>query len=217
MRTKVMTPFERLFSVLNKPWMIASYVVLALLMYRFADKPIAIYFYQLDLRHHDHILHAITLLGKSSIYILLFALSGLFFRYVKKNELIEQRSWFLLACVVLMYMVGFVLKITFSRARPELFFMEHYFGFYWFKLNDLFWSFPSGHSMTIGSVAAGLGVLFPRYFYAFFVVALMVLYTRVGLYYHYLSDVITGLYLSVLVVGFFSEYLKKKQYLAKIV
>ena len=136
--------------------------------------------------------------------------------FVKKNVVYEQRAWFLLACVVLPNLVGLVLKITVSRSRPDLLFDGDFFGFYWFKFNDLFWSFPSGHSITVAGLAAGLGALFPRYFYVFLGLALLVTSTRVFLYFHYLSDVMIGFYISMLVVGFFTESLKKNHCLAEI-
>lgn len=210
-----MNQFERFFEVMKKPWVILAYVLIIALVYNFVDKPIAIYFHQLDLRSYGHILHVVSALGKWVVYVIPLTLLGLFFRYFKKNVLWEQRAWFLLACVILTNLVGAVLKVTFSRSRPDLLFDGDFFGFYWFRLNDLFWSFPSGHSITIASIAAGLGVLFPRYFYAFLGLALLVISTRVFLYFHYLSDVMTGSYLSILVVGFFAESLKRKNCLAR--
>jgi membrane-associated phospholipid phosphatase len=210
-----MTQFDRFFCIIKTPWIILSYALIVVLVYNFADKPIAIYFHQLDLRSYGHILHVVSALGKWVIYVALLSLLGLFFRYVKRNELWEQRTWFLLACVILTNLVGFVLKVTFSRSRPDLLFDGDFFGFYWFKFNDLFWSFPSGHSLTIAGVAAGLGALFPRYLYAFLGLALLVISTRVFLYFHYLSDVMTGFYLSILVVGLFAESLKRKNCLVK--
>ncbi len=211
-----MTQFERFFAVIKKPWMILSYALLVVLVYQFLDKPIAIYFHHLDYRSYAHILHLLTTVGKWKIYFILFILLGLFFRFVKKNVVYEQRAWFLLACVVLPNLVGLVLKITVSRSRPDLLFDGDFFGFYWFKFNDLFWSFPSGHSITVAGLAAGLGALFPRYFYVFLGLALLVTSTRVFLYFHYLSDVMIGFYISMLVVGFFTESLKKNHCLAEI-
>ncbi len=212
-----MTSFEYFFGIIKKPWMITTYIILVILTYHFLDKPIAIYFHQLGYRNYASILHILTTLGKSKIYFILFAILGLFFHFVKKNKLYEQRAWFLLACVVLTNLVGLVIKVTLGRARPDLFFDGNYFGFYWFKFNDLFWSFPSGHSITITALAAGLGVLFPRYFYAFLGLALLVIATRVFLYFHYLSDVMSGFYISMLVVGVFSERLKKHHYFTKVI
>lgn len=209
-----MNQFECLYSAMKKPWVIALYAICVVLIYSFADKPTALYFYHLDLRSNAPILTLFTAFGKWSIYVAGLLFLGLFFRYVKKNHSLEQKVWFLFACVILTNMVGFVLKIIFSRSRPDLLFDGNFFGFYWFKFNDLFWSFPSGHSITVAGLAAGLGVLFPRYFYIFLALALLVISTRVFLYFHYLSDVMTGFYLSILVVGLFTESLKKHRCLA---
>ena len=103
---------------------------------------------------------------------------------------------------------GFVVKIVLGRARPDLLFSIDYFGFYGFKLNNLYWSFPSGHTLTSTALASGLGVIFPRYFYAFLGGALLVASSRILLYHHYLSDVMTGLYMSLLLVGIFTHYFK---------
>lgn len=211
-----MTQFECFFSVMKKPWMIMTYTLFVIFSYNFLDKPIAVYFHNLDFRNYAHIIHIITTLGKWKIYLILFALLGLFFRFVRKNEVYAQRAWFLLACLLLANIAGFVIKVAVSRARPDMLFDGNYFGFYWFKFNDLFWSFPSGHSITVGALAAGLGCLFPRYFYAFLGLALLVTSTRVFLYYHYLSDVMIGFYISILVVGFFAESLRRHCYLAEI-
>lgn len=204
-----MNQFEQLYTMMKKPWVIILYVLLVVLVYNFADKPTAAYFYHLDLRTNAPILRLFTALGKWVIYVAAFLCLGLFFRYGKKNPLAEKKIWFLLACVVLVNLVGLVLKIVFSRARPELLFTGDLFGFYWFQFNDLYWSFPSGHSLTIAGVAAGLGVLFPRYLYVFLVIALLVISTRVVLYFHYLSDVMTGFYLGFLLVGAFNSSIKK--------
>ena len=211
-----MTQFERFFAVMKKPWMVLGYLLFVVLAYNYLDRPIAIYFHNLDYRNYAHLLTAITALGRWKYYFLILIILGIFFRFGKKNEVYEQRAWFLLACILLANIAGGVLKVIVSRSRPDLLFDGNYFGFYWFKFNDLFWSFPSGHSITVAALAAGLGALFPRYFYIFLGLALVVISTRVFLYFHYLSDVMTGFYISILVVGFFTESLKKHHCLAEI-
>lgn len=205
-----MTSYEKTFHFMKKPWVIALYVVLVVLVYLFVDRPIAIYFHQLDLRAHAPILNLLTALGKWTAYVVIFVFAGLYFRYIRKNSSNEVKAWYLLACILIPNLVALIVKIALSRARPELLFSSHYYGFYWFKLHDLYWSFPSAHAVTITALASGLGVLIPRYFYLFLVVALLVACSRVLLYYHYLSDVMTGFYLSLLVVGIFTSYFKKK-------
>jgi membrane-associated phospholipid phosphatase len=208
-----MTQFERTFNLIKKPWAMVVYAVLVILAYQFVDKPLAIYLHELDLRTNLHVLNILTSTGKVFIYVVLFAFLGLFFRYVRTNFVYEARSWYLLACVVVSNLICLILKTTLGRARPDLLFTNNDFGFYWFKLSSSYWSFPSGHTTTVISLAAGLGVIFPKYFYAFLVPAFFVVLTRVLLYYHYLSDVMTALYLCLLVVGLFTQYIKRIKYL----
>ncbi|MCL9685619.1 phosphatase PAP2 family protein [Legionella maioricensis] len=210
-----MTQFEKTYNLMKKPWAILLYLVLVILAYHFVDRPMASYFHQLDLRANFHILNLLTTLGKVIIYVVLFTLAGLYFRYIATNPVYEARSWYLLACVVIANLVCLILKTSLGRARPDLLFTSNIFGFYWFKTTALYWSLPSGHTTTVISVASGFGVIFPKYFYAFLGLAFLIVLTRVLLYYHYLSDVMTAFYLCILVVGVFTQYIKRNQYLSK--
>lgn len=211
-----MTQFERIFSFMKKPWMIILYFVVGILVYNFVDIPLATYFHQFDFRKNLHFLNIFTSLGQWKAYIILFFLTGLFFRFVRVNPIFEAKSWYLLGCILIPNLIGFALKIILSRARPELLFESHYFGFYWFKLNDAYWSFPSGHTITVIALSCGLAILLPNYFYVFLGLALLVACSRVLLYHHYLSDVMAGFYFSLLVTGFYIHYLKKTNWFKKI-
>lgn len=211
-----MTQFDKLFHFMAKPWVVILYAILVVLVYDFVDKLLAADFYQLDLRAHAQFLNVLTALGQWITYVVLFLFAGLYFRYIRINPVYETRIWYLLGCVFIANLFCFVLKIAVSRARPDLLFLNHDYGFYWFKLNNNYWSFPSGHTMTVVSLAVGLGVLFPRYFYVVLLAALFVAASRILLYHHYLSDVMSGFYFSVLVVGLFSMYLKKNDWFKKV-
>ncbi len=210
-----MTQFEKTVHFMKKPWAIIFYAILVVISYIFIDRALATYFHQLDLRTNIHMLSFLTTFGKWIAYVVLFVVAALYFRFIKVNSVYEARSWYLLGCVIIVNLVCLVVKVTLSRARPDLFFTYNEFGFYWFKLKSAYWSFPSGHTMTIISVASGLGVVFPRYFYVLLTLALLVAASRVLLYYHYLSDVMTGFYLSLMVVGMFTQYLKEKKWFTK--
>lgn len=203
-----MTQFDKTYKFMKNPWTLLSSSILVVLLFIFVDRPTASYFHQLDLHTKMPIWHWITIIGKWQIYVALFFIMGLFFRFVVKNPLAEKRSWFLFLCIVASNFLCFVLKISLSRARPELLFANQEYGFYWFQLKDLYWSMPSGHALTISTLAAGLGVLFPSYYFLFFLVFLLVCASRIFLTFHYLSDVFTGFYLGVLVVGFIAHYLR---------
>lgn len=211
-----MTQFEKTFNLIKKPWFVGVYIVLLILVYILADKPIALYFYHLNLRINVPWLMVLTTLGKWQMYFVLFLFAALFFRYVKYNHVYEIRCWYLFGGVFIPNVLGLILKFWLSRARPELLFTNHAFGFYWFQLKELYWSLPSGHAITAGCLAAALGIIFPRYFYELLVLALIIAMTRVVLYYHYLSDILAGLYFGLLVIGFWTKYLKKQGYLEKL-
>lgn len=200
-----MTVFERIFHWIKKPQSVALFLIVVLLGYFFVDRPLAYAMYELQLRGYV-LLNLLTNLGKWSLYAAWFVIAGLYFRYLRKNPLFERRAWFLVGCVLLPTIVNGLLKVTLSRARPDLLFLNGDYGFYWFQFKDLFWSFPSGHAMTCGALLAGLGVLFPRYFGAVFVMAILVCATRVLLYKHYLTDVVVGFYLGLLITGFYCQY-----------
>ncbi|MGC1183465.1 phosphatase PAP2 family protein [Legionella sp.] len=206
-----MTQFEKTVHFMKKPWVISLYAILVVLSFIYIDRSLATYFYQLDFRMKIPALSVLTALGKSIPYVLLFFLAALYFRFIRVNSVYESRAWYLLGCILVANLVCLVLKVTLSRARPDLLFSSNEFGFYWLKLNSAYWSFPSGHTTTVVSLAGGLGLLFPRYFFAMLTVALLVAASRVLLYYHYLSDVMIAFYLSLLVVDFFTQYLKLRK------
>lgn len=205
-------PFEKLFNFIKTPWVIIFYAFLVILAYYLIDRTLATYFCQMHLEAKIFALKVLTALGKWILYVLLFFMAALFFRYIKINSTYEKRSWYLLGCVVTTNLVCTILKITLSRARPELLFASNEFGFYWLQLNKEYWSFPSGHTATVTALAGGLGVLFPRHFYSLLFIAFLVVISRLLLCFHYLSDVMSALYMSLLVVGFFTEYLQRKSW-----
>jgi membrane-associated phospholipid phosphatase len=210
-----MTQFEKTFHFMKKPGVIVFYAILVLLSYIFVDRALATYFHGLDLRTSIHFLRYLTALGQWMGYIVLFFIAAVYFRFIQANPVYAARSLYLLSCVFIANLVCLVVKVTLSRARPDLLFASGQFGFYWFKSTSNYWSFPSGHTSTIISVASGLGIVFPRYFYVLLSLALLVAASRVLLYHHYLSDVMTGFYLSLMVVGLFTQYLKGKKWFTK--
>ncbi|MFI4962463.1 MAG: phosphatase PAP2 family protein [Legionellales bacterium] len=206
-----MTLFDRMFNGMRKPWVILVFLVLVVLSFIYVDRPLATYFHQMDLRTNRHWLYWVTALGQWKIDVLILVFVGLYFRFVAKNLRYERNTWFLLSCILAVNLINCVLKIALGRARPELLFSSNEYGLYWLQLKDAYWSMPSGHAATSTALAAGLGVLIPEYVIGFLFLAFFVCATRVLLYYHYLSDVLTGFYMSVIVVGIIALYFKKNR------
>ena len=80
-----------------------------------------------------------------------------------------------------------------ARARPELYFEQGIYGMgETFSRAQLFNSFPSSHTYAAFSVAVVLGILAPRWRWAFLSLAALVAVSRLVNLDHYLSDVMTA-------------------------
>lgn len=200
-----MTNYEKFFNFIKKPQILSLFFITLILGYFFLDKSIALSFHQLNLSQYK-LLSVFTLLGKWWLYVVLFAVLGFIFRYPYKNPLYEKRAWFLLGCVLIPNILNAIIKVTLSRARPELLFLDGSFGFHLFQFKDAYWSFPSGHATTTAALLMGIWLLFPRYLWGMLVLAILVSASRVMLTKHYLTDVLFGFYMGLLVVGYYSSY-----------
>lgn len=209
-----MLSFHRLFTVMSKPWVMFFSIMLLIICFNYIDKPLAEYLYAMDLTDKCRWLSWITMAGLSVIYVFGFLLLALYFRYIKKNNTQEIRMWFLWLCVMVSNVICGLLKIILGRARPEMWFEQHAYGFYGFHTQSSYWSFPSGHTTTIMAVAFGLCVVYPRYAYAFVISGCFIALSRVCLVQHYLSDVLTATYFVLLEVGLLLWVFNKKTVLA---
>ena len=193
-----------------KPWVAALYVSFLVLSFFYFDKPIAQFFYEQDLQEKLPVIVWLTHLGTGEVYVAGLILLALFYRYICINKASEMRSWFVWLCVVIPYFLCGLLKICFGRARPEMLFDKDVYGFYGFHIDHAYWSFPSGHASTIVGLMLGLMILFPRYCYAFFFSGVVMVSTRILLTHHYLSDVLTTFYLTLLEVALLCLVLRDK-------
>lgn len=207
-------PFDRLLTLMTRPWVTLVVVALIVLSFSCLDQPLAIYLHGVDLKTNSLVLNWITKLGISVIYLPAFFLLAIFFRFIQVNRTWEARAWFLFACVAVPVVICGVLKVLLGRARPVMFFKEHLYGFYGLQWHSPFWSFPSGHTTTIMGVVLGLAILFPRYCYALLTTGFIVALSRVLLTQHYLSDVLTASYLTLLEIGLLLWVLRRKSWLA---
>ncbi|MCX7116607.1 MAG: phosphatase PAP2 family protein [Legionellales bacterium] len=186
---------------MTKPIVLLSFVVLLILSFFYVDKPIAYDLRNLNLKHMGPLLNRITHIGMGGVYLVPLFLLALFFRVIYHNKTYEIRSWFLWGSVLIPSLMCLGLKMLLGRARPDLLFDQHLYGFYGFKTQAIYWSFPSGHATTVMGFVFGMWALFPRFWYAFLVPGLIVVSSRVLLTQHYLSDVLAASYLSLLGVG----------------
>lgn len=210
-----MSQFEKMMRIIKTPMILITFCILMVCSYFYIDRAVAIFFHNLDLGVTGYLLNGFTLLGQWIIYSVLLLAIGLYFKFIKKNRYYETQAWYLLACMLVANGVSFLLKVSLGRARPDLLFFSNDYGFYGIHFNKDFWSFPSGHTTTIISLALGIGILYARLFWFVLSLAFLVAATRVILYRHYLSDVLVAFYLTTLVTYFLNAYLNKKHYFNK--
>lgn len=90
-----------------------------------------------------------------------------------------------------------LLKFLIGRARPELFVELGAYSFTPFSNDNLYESFPSGHSAAAGAFFGAFAMLIPRFRYVFMLLALIIGVSRVIVGAHYPSDVAAGLLLGL--------------------
>jgi len=96
-------------------------------------------------------------------------------------------------------LVADLLKVVVARTRPKLLFANGAYDFTWFGFRADHWSFPSGHATTAAAVMAALWCLWPRPLWLYVAAAALVAASRVITGQHYLSDVVAGAAIGVVV------------------
>jgi lipid A 4'-phosphatase len=100
-----------------------------------------------------------------------------------------------------------LLKVIVGRTRPKLLFATGTYDFGWFGLRPDDWSFPSGHAATAAALMAALWCLWPRPLWLYVFGAMLVAVSRVVTGAHYLSDVVAGAVIAVLVTRAIAAWL----------
>jgi len=117
-----------------------------------------------------------------------------YLRYKTKQRAWADRVRFFFAAVAASGLAVIPLKLIFGKARPSKLFDNDLYGFQWFVEPNAYamHGFPSGHTTTAFAVATALALIFPRLALLFYGTALLVGLSRIGVLYHYPSDVVAG-------------------------
>ena len=180
---------------MKKRWialaLIASGAALACIAYACWDIPLAHFCRELGRPVLD-VTEWITMAGESRWYFMVLAPALLIFWRIVKSKKWTIRMFFLLASISASGMINILLKWIAGRNRPVNLFDHGLFGFDLLETGYALNSFPSGHTVTVFSLAAALSLLFPRFGAWAFLPAAIIAASRVMLTSHYLSDVIAG-------------------------
>ncbi len=180
------------------PWLAAIIVGLC-----FTDLPITIFVRNAVADSHwltEVVAQVIMRFGNGAIYIAGGGICCVIF-YIAKKKRWAWLSAYLILAVIISGLACNLFKICLGRARPNEYFAHQLYGFYFWKFDNEFWSFPSGHSTTIASATTALYLIFRKLGWIFLALAIAVMACRVIVQAHYLSDVMAGGYL-----GFATSY-----------
>lgn len=134
----------------------------------------------------------ITTAGDSKWYFILFVPAFLVFRFIVKNKTWAMKMLFLVISISASGIINMLIKWIAGRNRPINLFNHGLYGFNYLEVVHESTSFPSGHALTVFSLAAALSILFPRIGFLAFIPAIVIALSRVVITAHYLSDVIAG-------------------------
>lgn len=146
---------------------------------------------------------------------LLFALLAVRFCYGKWNKN-DEILLTILGSIVIADFLHTPLKIVFGRYWPETWvnnnpslLRNHVYGFNWFHFGTAYASFPSGHTCNTVAVMAMIWFLYPRWRWLSVLIILLVATSLIGMYYHFVSDVIAGGFLGALTAYYLSIFYTK--------
>ena len=153
----------------------------------------------------------VTILGESFWYYAILIPAFIYFRFLVKNKLWSMRILFLFLSLSVSGLFSTIIKWLVGRYRPVMLLKENLFGFSYFGVGHELTSFPSGHAVTAFSLAAAVSILYPRAGIPAFIIAILIGMTRVILTSHYLSDVIAGAGIGILLTMTVKYYFDRKK------
>jgi len=162
-----------------------------------ADRPIAA---ALDSLHpaEKQTVEYITWLGEAELWLYV-CIPGAIVLWAIRRRTRSMQLAFIAASIGAAGLGVNLLKIIFGRYRPGAWFANDNYGFEWLAIGYDSNSFPSGHAMVAGALAASFCLLMPRLWRLWVIAGVIVGSTRLFTGSHYLSDVVAGLYLGPIV------------------
>jgi membrane-associated phospholipid phosphatase len=122
--------------------------------------------------------------------------------YLKENPHINKAlgewSLFVFKCLITIGLIGEVIKLICGRQRPHGTEDFQNLIFSPFSFDSHFHSFPSGHTQVMFTMATIATLIWPKWRFAWFFLALFFGFTRVVISQHFFSDFIGGAYLGVI-------------------
>jgi membrane-associated phospholipid phosphatase len=183
-------------------------LLFVLICYLFIDVPLAQYFEHLS-KPLEASANFLTNLIDPKYQLYVWPILYFFFRFLFKRELLGNRCLLILISISMSNLFTEVLKKMLGRARPELLFSQGQYGFTFLTDSNLYSSFPSGHACTIGAICGAFACFYPRLWPPLLLLSLVLAFTRVILTMHFLSDIIGGVVIGLLIAQWIYKVMKK--------
>lgn len=200
--------------MINKKYfsiVMAITIVLIVFSYFYLDQTAAWWCHENISESYKKIFQIITEFGNSIYYLIGFSLAFLLFHFLWKKPEWANISGFLFASVAISGIVGDIIKVIAGRYRPSELFEHGEYGFTFFHIHRAMTSFPSGHTVTVFSLAMAVTYFWPKWSLLVWICALLIGISRVVINAHYPSDIIAGVF-----IGVFSTLLLIRYYRIKI-
>ena len=175
------------------------------------DAPVAIHCSSLD-KKVSLAFEVIASFGYSTYYLIGLFVVMLIFKFVYKSNYYALVALFLFLAIASSGLAADALKFILGRSRPRLLIRENLFCFQPFQIESDMTSFPSGHASTITSLMLALYYFYPKYKYLYVAAAVLVAGSRVVIAAHYLSDVVFGAYLALVITPLLKSRFEKAGY-----
>jgi len=193
-------------------------IVLISFSYYFLDRPIVDFAHQHNWRQF-YLLDWLTYLVPIIQYLAIIFIAYFIYRKLLAKPINQQQENFFLISVTLLVatQIKEALKFIFGRYwaatwihNNPSWLRDHVYGFNFFHYGTAYSSFPSGHAMVTFTVMSMLWLLYPKYRWLYVLICLTMFSAQLILYYHYLSDLIAGSCLGI-IVGSLSTFCLKQQ------
>lgn len=201
-------------AVKNRIIILLLAILLTVWSYLFLDTAIARYAYRL-ISTSDRLMQATSdipdLLLHTVIVITVLCWTGYFF--LTHRGVRNRQTHFLKVCgtvVPLAYISKAIFQYGFGRSDPRAWLFDHRLPrFYWFRADAGYGCFPSGHMTVFAALTTTLSKYYPRYRFVFLGMLPLLALALIATYYHFLSDVIAGACLGMLVAFLVDDVLSE--------
>lgn len=202
----------------SHPHLLATVILISIISYHYIDRPALEWFLTFDRNVHQLIKWAAKL-GRSEVWLIPSGLAfGALWLASRNNRFSDMKdrlkAWamlplFVFTSVAVTGIAVKIMKVVLGRMRPLYYYRYDDYGFSWFGFDASLQSFPSGHAVTLATLTAALFLIMPRFRTAIMAFGTITILARALETAHYLSDVIVGAYIGVVMTAWMNRVFRR--------